>query len=242
MPSLSVKVDHIAAVRNVKKAKEPAPSQAAVLAELAGADGITCHLREDRKYIRDRDFYILKEVVQTGLTLQIAPDEELLERALEVKPAIVTLMPFSGDDSAMGKGIDLANYGDHYAGAATSISEADIKVCYFIDPDSDAIKDAARVKAHAVEFNMHDFTMAGTDEDIKSELNRLEQMAQLAEKLGMKAWGGNGLDYKNIRLLVELGVFERFTIGYAITSRAVLIGMDRAVRDMLDIINHHYES
>ncbi|MEW5925250.1 MAG: pyridoxine 5'-phosphate synthase, partial [Candidatus Zixiibacteriota bacterium] len=224
-------------VRNVKKAKEPAPSQAAVLAELAGADSITCHLREDRLYIRDRDFYILKEVVQTGLTLQIAPEEELLERALEVKPEIVTLMPYSRDESVPDTGIDLANYQDRYAKAAESIIGADVKVCYFIEPDSEAVKDAARVKAHAVQFNAHEYIRAKTEEEIKSELTRLEQMAQLADKLGMKVWAGNGLHYKNIRPLAELGVFERFTVGYAIISRAIMVGMDRAVRDMLDIID-----
>lgn len=239
MSSLSVKVDYVAAVRNVKKAKEPAPSQAAVLAELAGADGITCHLREDRLYIRDRDFYILKEVVHTGLTLQIAPEEELLDRALEVKPQIVTLMPYSRDESVPDSGIDVANFRDRYSRAAESIIGADIKVCYFIEPDSEAVKDAARVKAHAVELNVHDYIEAKTEEEIKSELTRLEQMAQLADKLGMKAWAGNGLDYRNIRPLAELGVFKRFTVGYAIISKAVMVGMDRAVRDMIDAINVH---
>jgi len=237
MPFLSVKVDSVAAVRNVRKLKEPTPSQAAVLAELSGADGITCHLREDRLYIRDRDFYILKEVAGSRLTLQIAPDDELLERALEVKPWMVTLMPFAGSDAVFEKGITFEKERDRYADAASSLHEAGIIVTYFVDPESEAIKEAARVKADAVELNLYDYAGAVTDEDIDAELNRLEQMAQLAAKLGMNVFAGNGLNYRNIGPVAELSVFDRFTVGYAIISRALMTGMDRAVSDMLELIS-----
>jgi len=241
MSLLSVKVDYIAAVRNAIKSKEATPSQAAVLAELAGADAITCHLREDRQFIRDRDFYILKEVVKGGLNLQIAPDDDLLERAREVKPRMVTLMPFTDDNTVLSQGIDFEKNGDRYANAAGLLIEAGIRVCYFVDPDNEAIRDAARVKADAVELNLHDYFKAKSDEEIESELNRLEQMTQLAAKLGMKVFGGNGLNYSNIRGLVELGGFDSFIIGYAIVSRAMMVGMDRAVRDMLDLLNRPAE-
>jgi len=241
MSFLSVKVDYIAAVRNIGKLKEPAPTQAAVLAELAGADGITCHLREDRLYTRDRDFYILKEIIKGRFTLQIAPDEELLERAVEVKPDMVTLMPFAGDEAMFSKGIDPDKDADRYAEAAASLGETGIKVCYFVDPESEAVKDAARAKTDAVELNLYDYVKAGTDEDIESELNRIEQMAQLARKLGMKVIGANRLNYRNIRPLVELGVFDGFTVGYAVISRAMMVGIDRAVRDMLELINRSGE-
>jgi len=235
MSALSVKVDHVAALRAIKKLKEPDPIQAAVIAELAGADGITAFLREDRLYIRDRDIYILKELVKTQFTLQMAPTDDLMELALEVKPWRVTLMPFDKNDSE--HGIEFEKDYDRYASAAESLQNAGIYVCFFINPEHDDVKAAARAKVNAVELNAHAYSVCKTAEDCASELEVLEQSAQIASKLGMAVNCGGGLDYRNIPPLVDLDCIEEFTIGYAITSRAVLSGYEYAVREMAELIH-----
>jgi pyridoxine 5-phosphate synthase len=237
MSALSVKVDYVAALRSIKKQKEPDPIQAAVIAELAGADGITAHLREDRLYIRDRDVYILKEIVKTQFTLQMAPTEDLMELAHEVKPWRVTLMPFVESESAMKAGINLEKNADLYGSATESLRNAGINVCYFIDPDQNNIKEAARAKANAVELNAYAYAASKTDVDRAAELELLEPSAQIGTKLGMNVGCGGGLDYKNIPPLVDLDCFEQFTIGYAVTSRAVLVGYDFAVREMAELVH-----
>jgi pyridoxine 5-phosphate synthase len=237
MSALSVKVDYVAALRSIKKLKEPDPIQAAVIAELAGADSITAHLREDRRYIRDRDVYILKELVKTRFTLQMAPTDDMMELALEVKPWRVTLMPSAGKGSVIENGIDLEKKSDLYAGAAGSLQNAGIDVCYFIDPEHEFIKAAARAKANAVELNSFAYATGKSAEESAAELELLEQAAQIASKLGMTVNCGGGLDYKNIPPLVDLDCFEEFTVGYAVTSRAVLVGYEFAVREMSELIH-----
>jgi pyridoxine 5-phosphate synthase len=241
MALLFVKVDAVASLRAARKHKLPDPCHAAVLAELAGADGIACHLREDRLHIRDRDFYILKEVVKSRLNLQIAPDDDLVERGLEVKPRMVTLMPFTQDETVISKGIDTKADGELCTDVTSRLKEAEMAVAWFIEPDSEAIKDAARAKVDAVELNAHEYVTAASDEQVKDELEALEHMAELAGKLGMAVGCGNGLDYGNIRPLVELDVFDRFTVGFSIVSRAIMVGLEGAVREMGGIVHRSVE-
>jgi len=230
MPLISIKIDPVALLRYRKYIKEPDPTHAAVLAELAGADGINCHLREDRRHIRDRDLYILKETVKSKLTLQIAPDSELVERAVEVKPHTVTLKPFLSGTSVIEKD-------DLFAATAEELRGAGVRVGYFISPEVDAVKAAARGRADMIELDTSDYARAETKEDMESELDRLEQMAQMASKLGMAPHCGCGLNYRNIRPLCDLDIFEEFTIGHAVISRAVMVGLDRAVREIAGIVH-----
>jgi len=236
MSILSVKVDQVGALRTIRRRKQPDPAQAAVLIELAGSDGVTCHLREDRRFLRDRDVYILKEMVKTKLTLQIAPDNELVNLALEVKPYMVMLMPYSSEDYSNVSGVDFSDM-DRYTEAAASLQNAGVAVGCFIDPDTDTVKNAARIKADAVELNAAYYVNAGTIETAEAELERLDRAAQLAAKLGILANCGNGLNYKNIRPLVDMDVIEEFTVGHAIIGRAVMVGLDRAVSEMVDIVH-----
>ncbi len=237
MPLVSIKLDTVASLREIRHQKEPDPAQAAVLAELAGADGISCLLREDRKHIRDRDLYLLKEMVKTKLTLQIEPVEDLIERALEVKPWMVTLMPFSNEDTAVQIGIDFENNRDLYTDTSATLKGSGINVCYFIEPEIDAVKNAARAKIDAVELNTFRYITADTLEIAETELDRIEQMSQLASKLGLSVNCGNGLNYKNIRPLLDLGTIEEFTIGYSVVCRSVLVGMERAVKEMVKVVH-----
>jgi pyridoxine 5-phosphate synthase len=237
MSLVTIKVDCVAALREIKRLKEPDPAQAAVIVELAGADGVGCHLREDRRHIRDRDVYLLKEMVKTRLTLQIAPAEDLIERALEVKPWMVTLMPSSVEDVIVHTGIDLDANRDLFAETAATLKASGINVCYFIEPEIEAVKNAARAKVDAIELNTFRYIGAETIEAAEAELDKIEQMAQLATKLDLMVNCGNGLNYKNIRPLVDLGIIEEFTVGYSVICRATMVGLDRAVREIVDIVH-----
>ncbi|UCD18447.1 MAG: pyridoxine 5'-phosphate synthase [Candidatus Zixiibacteriota bacterium] len=237
MALISIKLDQVAALRSLRQRKQPDPVQAAVLAELAGADGVACQLREDRQYIRDRDVYLLREIVKTRLNLYMAPVDELYQRAIEVKPYMVTLMPFSDEQVAVRNGIDFEENRDLYAEFAGSLKEAGICACYFVDPDADAVKAAARAKVDAVELNAFPYVSSETVDAAETELERIEQTAQLALKLGISAHCGNNLDYKNIRPLVKFGIVDEFTVGHAIISRGLLVGLDRAVREIVDIVH-----
>jgi len=237
MSLISVRVDAVAAMRVSKRIKEPDPAHAAVIAELAGADGITCHLREDRRHVRDRDLYILKEVVKSKLTVRIAPSEDLIDRIREVKPYMVTLMPPDTDDLSVASGINFDTDADLYAVTAGMLKDAGIGICFLVNPDIEAIKAAARSKVDAVELIASDYVNADSMEDAESELDRLEQMAQLASKLGMMVNCGGGFNYRNIRPVIDLGLVEEFTIGHSIMARALMVGLDRAVREMVDIVH-----
>lgn len=235
MPLLSIKVDRVAFLRDAGQSTEPDPAQIAVLAEMGGAGGITCHLREDRLHSRDRDLYVLKEIVKTELDLQIAPVEDLLKRAFEIKPDLVTLVPFDTDDPFANAGIDLENNREKYSNAATALREEGIRVAYFVNPMDSDIKEAARSRVSVVEINATDYTDAGSQKDIENEIQRLEQMAQLAIKLGLSPRCGGRLTYRNIVPLAKLSVFEGYTVGAAVANKAILTGYERAVREMVNI-------
>jgi pyridoxine 5-phosphate synthase len=175
------------------------------------------------------------------LTLQIAPTDDLMERALEVKPWMMTLMPFKGDDLSVSKGIDFGANADLYTETAATLKGNGINVCFFVDPDIDAVKNAARAKADAVELNTFLYAAADNVDSAEVELEKLEQMANLAAKLNLSVNCGNGLSYKNIRHLIELGVFEEFTVGYAITGRAMMVGLERAVTELVETVRTYSE-
>lgn len=224
-------------LRQLRRLKEPDPGHAAVLAEIAGADGVVCRLREDRLFIRDRDIYILKEVVKSKLTVQVAPGEDLIDRVIEVKPWMVTLMPFITEDPDEINGVDTSSNKSLYADTAALLKEKGINVGLFIEPDIDAVKDAAKARFDMVELNAQEYVRADSIESAEKELERLEQMAELASKLGMASVCSGGLNYHNIRPLAESGMFEEFTVGHAVVSRAILVGMDRAVKELVDLVH-----
>jgi len=236
MSRLIVKVDCVAALRNSGGGSQPDPSKVAVLAELAGVDGICCHLREDRKFIRDRDIYIIRELIKPQFYLQIAPADDLIERALEVKPKMVTLMPYVTEDSIIKEGVNLNDNFDSYAEAADKLKSNDIDVACFIEPDNEAIKNIARAKISTVEFNCRACT-AAKDSEINDEQERLDQAAQFAYKLGMSIGCGGGLNYDNIKPLIEIEEIDSFTIGHALLAKALLVGVDQAVCDMTAVFN-----
>jgi pyridoxine 5-phosphate synthase len=234
---LTVNLDLVAALREVRRMKEPDPAQAAVLAELAGADGIAIQWRRDRKYVRDRDLYILREVVKTRLILEIPPTEEIIEKALDVKPWMVTFVADHADSDAPVSGIDFTNAPIDFSDIVERFRGVGINVCFLIEPNGESVKGAHRAGASAVLINCREFTDARTLEQAQSGLDNIDNAAQLAVKNELSVHAGRGVSYKNIFPLAELGVIDEFVIGHAIAVRAVLVGYERAVAEMLSLIS-----
>jgi pyridoxine 5-phosphate synthase len=237
MTRLAVNVDHIATVRQARGVKEPDPVMAAGLAELAGADCIICHLREDRRHINDRDLRLLRETVKTRLNMEMAPVEEMIEIALDIRPDMVTLVPEKRQELTTEGGLDVRSNPDRYKGVVGRLSEERIKVSFFVDPDPGQIEIAHKVGGDIVEIHTGHYSEAGADEE-EAEI-RFERIAKAVEasadlNLGISA--GHGLNYTNIKRFRFLPRIEEYSIGHSIIARAVLVGMERAVREMLEIV------
>ncbi len=236
MARLSVNVDHVATLREARGGKLPDPVAAAIIAEMAGADGITIHLRGDRRHIKDRDLYILRNVVHTHLNLEMAATPQVLEKALEVVPDMVTLVPERPGEKTTEGGLDLeANY-DLISETIGELQTKEILVSLFINPDIDSVKSSAKLRSDYVELNTTAYTEAETASKESEELERLGQMAELAEKLGLGLNAGHGLNYKNIQRLLEIEQIEEVSIGHALVARAVLVGFYGAVEEMLELV------
>jgi pyridoxine 5-phosphate synthase len=230
--TLGVNIDHVATIRQARRAPEPDPIGAAVLAELAGANGITAHLREDRRHIQDRDVRVLRETVSTHLNLEMAATEEMVKIALEIQPDYVTLVPERREEVTTEGGLDIVGQLLRLQSVVDRLQSADIPVSLFIDPDSDQIKASQASGARFIELH------TGTYANAVRETDRQQQLAQLATgcaeaiALGLRVNAGHGLTYQNVYPVACLSGMEELNIGHAIVSRAVLVGMERAVREM----------
>jgi pyridoxine 5-phosphate synthase len=229
---LGVNVDHVATVRQARRTVEPDPVTAAALAELAGADGITIHLREDRRHIQDRDLKLLKETVRTHLNLEMAASKEIIEIALEYLPDQATLVPEKRQEVTTEGGLYVPRNRDPLSRAIARLKDAGIMVSLFVDPSPEVILVSAEIGADAVELHTGCYANAGTQKEREHELELLKDAANLAEKNGLKVLAGHGLTYFNIRPITTIEQLEEVNIGHSIISRAVLVGMERAVREM----------
>ncbi|MBW1968304.1 MAG: pyridoxine 5'-phosphate synthase [Deltaproteobacteria bacterium] len=236
MAGLSVNVDHVATLREARKGRYPDPVSAAVLAELAGVDGIVVHLREDRRHIKDRDLRILRKVVQTKLILEMASSNEMVGIALDVQPDIVTLVPEKREELTTEGGLDLIVHKDAVAETVGTLQDNGIPVCIFIDPDPDQIKIAHQINASMVEIHTGKFCDAKTSRKRDQAFSNIVDAAKLAFKLRMGVNAGHGICYNTIKAFKGLNEIDEFSIGHSIISRAVLVGMDSAVREMLTLI------
>jgi len=233
MPArLGVNVDHVATLRQVRRATYPDPVAAAVMAELAGADQITIHLREDRRHIQERDLQVLRKTVSTRLNLEMAVAQEMLRIAYEVKPDMVTLVPERREELTTEGGLDVVSGRDAVRKAVKTLKDAEIEVSLFIDPDLDQVKAAHRAEAHAVELHTGRYCDARLASDRRRELNRILDATKSAAKLGLKVAAGHGLNYQNVLPVAAIAEIEELNIGHAIVAHAVLVGMERAVREM----------
>jgi pyridoxine 5-phosphate synthase len=235
VPRLSVNVDHIATIRQARKGDEPDPVAAAVLAELAGADGIIMHLREDRRHIQDRDLRLARQTVRTRLNLEMAATEDMRRIALEVMPNIVTLVPEKREELTTEGGLDVFSRVEALKTFIAPLQDAGIAVSLFIDPEEQQISAAKKTGAAWVEVHTGAYANAGTERGRSSEFAKIVESAKLAASLGLRLSAGHGLNYINVKSIVRIAEVEELNIGHSIISRASLVGIDRAVRDMLHL-------
>jgi pyridoxine 5-phosphate synthase len=240
MIRLGVNIDHVATVRQARRAKEPDPVAAAVLATLGGADGITVHLREDRRHIQDRDVRLLRETVTTRLNLELAAAEEILAIALQVKPDEATLVPEKRQELTTEGGLDVVANAPAVRSAVERLKGAGIHVSLFIDPDPFQVDQARHVGADAVEFQTASYSEAVGEAAVEFELAKLRTVTEHAKGLGLHVHMGHGLNYQNVRPIVRIPGVEELNIGHSIVSRAVLVGMRDAVREMKQVMQEHY--
>lgn len=235
MARLTVNVDHVATIRQARLSTEPDPVLAALKAELAGADGITVHLREDRRHIQDRDLYILRKTAKTRLNLEMAATKEMLGIALEVKPDMVTIVPEKRQELTTEGGLDVRVNIDALKKFVGSLRDAGIFVNLFIDPSPDAVKACHKIASDGVEI--HTGRYAESKDAVRSEeLKRVYDSAVLANKLGLKTHAGHGLDYHNVMAVAAIKEIDEFAIGFSIIARSVYTGIEEAVREMKALI------
>lgn len=235
MPELGVNIDHVATVRQARQTYEPDPVWAAALAELGGADGITIHLREDRRHILDRDLRLLRETVTVKLNLELACNQEVVDIACEVLPDQATLVPEKREEITTEGGLDAVGGREAVQRAVDQLQQAGISVSLFLDPDIAQIELAAELGAEAVELHTGQYALTkGTAQ--QDELVKLVEAGQRICQLGMKLHAGHGLTYRNVIPVARIENMWELNIGHSIVSRAVMVGMERAVREMRDLI------
>lgn len=230
---LSVNIDHVATVRQARKEDFPDPAHAAVEAMLGGADGITVHLRGDRRHIQERDLKVLRQIIKTDLNLEMAATQEMALVAAEVKPDRVTLVPEAPGEVTTQGGLDLLKAPPDLAPHISGLKKNGIRVGIFVDPDMEQIKEALRIGAGYVEINTNAYTEA---KFVKDEIIRIARAAKAARRERLTVHAGHGIDYKNILPLLNIPEITGYSIGYAIVSRALFVGMRQAVSEMKEII------
>jgi pyridoxine 5-phosphate synthase len=233
---LAVNIDHIATLREARKGIEPDPIHAAVLAELAGADGIIVHLREDRRHIQERDLRLLKDIVKTKLNLEMAATQDMVKIALDIKPDVATIVPEKRQELTTEGGLEVALNKDHLKAIILLLHDGGIKVSLFIDPDIEQIKAAHKINTDFIEIHTGRYANAKLQSDQDAEFENIVNTCKIAHKLGLGINAGHGLNYQNVNRLAQLKEIEEFNIGHSIVSKAVLIGMERAVREMKELI------
>ncbi len=237
MARLGVNIDHIATLRQARGGKDPDPLAAAVLIELAGADGLVVHLREDRRHIQDRDLTLLREIVQTKLDLELAAEESMVKVALSVKPHMVTLVPERRQELTTEGGLEIAGQRDRIEKIVGLLHDGGIPVSLFIEPDLNQVKAAHKVSADYVELHTGRYANARRMKEEHAEVEAITQAAKLAYKLGIGVNAGHGLNYRNVKRLTQIPEIVEYNIGHSIIARAVLVGLEQAVREMKQLVS-----
>ena len=235
---LGVNVDHVATLRQARRTTYPDPVTAAAMAELAGAGQITIHLREDRRHIQERDLRILRETVQTLLNLEMAATQEMVKIAYEHKPDVVTLVPERREELTTEGGLDVAGQRDPIAKIIKNLKDGEITVSLFIDPDLDQVRASHKVNADRIELHTGRYCEARNERERARELSRIVDAAKAAARLGMSVAAGHGLNYDNVLPIARIQEIDELNIGHAIVARAVLVGFERAVREMVELMRN----
>lgn len=233
MIRLFVNVDHVATIREARKTIEPSPLKAALLAEKAGAQGITIHLREDRRHIQDDDVRIIRKGINTPLNLEMAPTEEMVELALEILPYQVSLVPEKRQEITTEGGLDICSQEKSLAQIGEKMHDRGILFSLFVDPDAKQLDAAKRIKADSIEINTGKYTELETAEEIKEELERIQASAKRAAEMGLKVFAGHGLNYENVKKIAAIPEIEELNIGHFIVAQAIYGGMENAVTEMI---------
>ena len=236
MIELGVNIDHVATLRNVRRSIDPDPVAAAILAELAGGDGITVHLREDRRHINDTDLRRLRETVRSKLNMEMSMNPEIIRIACDIVPEQVTIVLEKRQEITTERGLDVIAEETRVAETIAQFHEKGIRVSLFLDPDPVQIEAAQRCESDAIELHTGQYADAATCECQKSELTRLIEGAKLVSELGMRLHAGHGLNYRNVLPIARIANMAELNIGHGIVSRAVLIGFSQAVREMKQLI------
>ncbi len=234
--NLGVNIDHVATLRQARRGSSPDPVTAAAIAELAGATQITLHLREDRRHIQERDLRLMRQTVQTELNLEMAATDEIARIALDVHPDTVTLVPERREELTTEGGLEVAGQKERLRSFIRAFIDAGVRVSLFIAPDPEQIRASSEIGAPRIELHTGRYADAPTREERAKELLRIEEGARLARQLGMSVAAGHGLDYANVQDIARIEEIDELNIGHSIVSRAVFVGLDRAVRDMRALI------
>ncbi len=236
MTELGVNIDHVATVRQARQTVEPDPVWAAALAELGGADGITIHLREDRRHILDRDLEILRNTVTVKLNLEMACDEEVVEIACRVRPDQATLVPERREEVTTEGGLDVAAQSGRVAEIVARLHEAGIAVSLFLDPDPRQLHAAATLGVDAVELHTGQYALATAGDSRREQLATLSEGGRLIRQAGMTLHAGHGLTYRNVQPIAAIEGMHELNIGHSIIARAIMVGLRDAVREMKALI------
>lgn len=232
MIELGVNIDHVATIRQARRTYEPDPVWAAVEAHLGGADGITVHLRGDRRHIQDRDLEVLKQVVRTRLNVEMAATQEMTRIALTVKPHQVTLVPERREELTTEGGLDVVLNSVQIRPMLKTLQEAGIETSLFVDPELEQVKECHKLDARAIEINTAAFSEAQDTRAREAAQRKVLDASRLARKLGLEVHAGHGLGYLNVPPLAAVSEIVELNIGHSIVARALLVGMERAVREM----------
>jgi pyridoxine 5-phosphate synthase len=236
MINLAINVDHVATLRQARGGKEPDPVTAAAICELAGAGGIVVHLREDRRHIQDRDVFLLRQLVKTKLNLEMGANEEIIKIALEIKPDMITLVPEKRQELTTEGGLNVAGQKAKLTKVVVRMEKAGIPVSMFIDPDPKQVAACREVGATFIEIHTGRYADAASETETDREFDLIARAGESAYETDLRCNAGHGLNYLNTPRLAELGLFEEFSIGHAVMARAVFVGLDQAVREMLALL------
>jgi pyridoxine 5-phosphate synthase len=238
MARLAVNVDHVATVRQARGITEPDPVIAAGMAELAGAVGIICHLREDRRHIQDRDVLLLRQVIKTKLNLEMAATPEMVRIARKIEPNLVTLVPEKREELTTEGGLDVKAKAGFYEKAIRQLQQKGIEISLFVDPDPTQIEASHGIGADIVEIHTGHYAESLSESEARKQFDRIARAVETAARFDLGISAGHGLNYVNVQRFKALSKVEEYSIGHSIVARAIYVGFDRAVREMVELVKN----
>ncbi len=236
MPDLMVNIDHVATIREARGTYFPDPVYAAGIAEIAGASGIIIHLREDRRHIKDRDLMLLRQVVRTKLNLEMAATDEMVRIARDVRPDMITLVPEKREELTTEGGLDVVSLSKRLKKVVERLKEKGIKVSMFIDPEERQVLAAKSLGADMIEIHTGRYCDAVSDIERGKELKKVIDAAKKGKEIGLGVNAGHGLHYHNVKPIARIPEIDELSIGHSIIARAIFVGLDRAIMDMIELI------